>query len=269
MCHPDSAQAPGAPIRGAVAEHGELTLRSDDGNEFAAYAARSAEMPERGLAKRGVVILPDVRGLFQFYKDLAVRFAEVGIDAVAFDYYGRRDAGADRSESFAWQEHSWSTTADMVARDVRACLDHLRSPKGGGAQATYTVGFCWGGAASWRQSAEDQGVNGAIGFYGYQPMSRVAQWIPKMKAPLLMLLAGADPPAEYERFAQEARRGGVEVESYTYPGAPHSFFDRSSAENAEYCDDAWRRMLDFTARHAARPATAPGGTARNEAGASR
>jgi carboxymethylenebutenolidase len=157
----------------------------------------------------------------------------------------------------------------MVARDVRACLAYLRSTEGGSVQAAYTVGFSWGGAASWRQSAEGQSLNGAIGFYGYQPMSRVAQWIPQMTAPILMLLSAADPPEEYSRFVAEAKSHRVEIESYTYPATQHSFFDRAYAENEAACDDAWRRMLDFTARHAARPTTAPGEGARNGAAASR
>ena len=221
------------------------------------------------MARPGVVILPDVRGLHRYYKDLALAFAEAGLHAVAFDYYGRRDAGEDRGDAFDWGRHSRATTAEEVARDVRACLEYLRSADGGGVEAVYTVGFSWGGAASWRQSAEQQGLNGAIGFYGYQPMSRVAQWIPMMRAPLLMLLSSTDPPAEYVRFRDEARVHGVETESYTYPVTQHSFFDRAPEENAVACEDAWRRMLDFIARHAVRAATAPDAGAGTSARASR
>ncbi|WP_067179519.1 hypothetical protein [Microtetraspora niveoalba] len=38
---------------------------------------------------------------------------------------------------------------------------------------------------------------------------------------------------------------------HTYPGAPHSFFDRAYAEWGEACADAWRRILEFTGRHGA------------------
>jgi carboxymethylenebutenolidase len=31
----------------------------------------------------------------------------------------------------------------------------------------------------------------------------------------------------------------------TYPGAPHSFFDRSQGDFAEESLDAWTRMIDF------------------------
>jgi carboxymethylenebutenolidase len=37
----------------------------------------------------------------------------------------------------------------------------------------------------------------------------------------------------------------VEHEIHTYPGAPHSFFDRKQDEYAEASADAWERILGF------------------------
>ena len=37
----------------------------------------------------GVVVIPDARGLHQYYKDLSDRFAEVGLVAVAIDFFAR------------------------------------------------------------------------------------------------------------------------------------------------------------------------------------
>ena len=44
-------------------------------------------------------------------------------------------------------------------------------------------------------------------------------------------------------------RAGVDHEVITYPGAPHSFFDRRQTDFAEESADAWRRVLDFIAAH--------------------
>ncbi len=44
--------------------------------------------------------MPDVRGLHNFYKELAQRFAETGIDSAAIDYFGRTAENDDRSDSF-------------------------------------------------------------------------------------------------------------------------------------------------------------------------
>lgn len=245
MCYSDKARPPLPPVGGAASDHADIQLTAADGNKFMAYAARAAQPTGRGM-----VILPDVRGLFPFYKELAVRFAEAGFEAVAFDYFGRTAQGKDRSESFNWQEHVPKTTPEMVAADVRACVEYLRSAEGGRPRAIFCVGFCWGGAASWRQSAEGHDLAGVIGFYGGQPMNSVGPWIPKMAAPLLMLLAGVDstPREEFREFATKVRGRGIEAESHTYEGAPHSFFDRTLKEHQAACDDAWRRILDFTSR---------------------
>ncbi len=247
MCHSDDSRAPEPPRRGPVGEHGEVELTAADQNRFRAYRATSADPP---WAR--VVILPDVRGLHPYYEDLTVRFAETGCEAVAIDYFGRTAGTAPRDDSFDWKSHVEKTTAEGIARDVRAALAALTGKAGGKELPAYTVGFCFGGANSWRQSAEGLGLAGCIGFYGGRPMERVGPWIPKMRAPVLMLLAGDDkgtPAAEFEEFARQVRDRGIEVDAHTYPGAPHSFFDRSFAEHRDACADAWKRLLEFMERH--------------------
>jgi carboxymethylenebutenolidase len=43
-------------------------------------------------------------------------------------------------------------------------------------------------------------------------------------------------------------RAGVPHEITTYPGAPHSFFDRKFEDYADASADAWARLLDFLDR---------------------
>ena len=114
----------------------------------------------------------------------------------------------------------------------------------------FTVGFCLGGAMSWRQSASASGYAGNIGFYGIP--SRVVDAVDDMRAPLLMLAAGQDftPVDEVEAFAAQVRAHGVEADLQVYPDAPHSFFDRTFAEHEDDCADAWRQMLAFIDKHA-------------------
>jgi carboxymethylenebutenolidase len=115
---------------------------------------------------------------------------------------------------------------------------------------TFTVGFCFGGSQSWRLAAGDLGLAGCIGFYG-KP-ERFEDVLDEMSAPLLLLIAGADratPVEEFHRIATRLRESGKDYEMHVYDGAPHSFFDRAFGEWKEACADAWRRILDFTARH--------------------
>ncbi len=120
-------------------------------------------------------LLPDVRGLPPWYEDLSVRFAEPGCRGIAVDYFGRTAGTAPRDESFDWKTHVEKTTLEEIARDVRAAVDRLALPQGA-KRPVFALGFCFGGANSWRQSAEDLGLAGRIGFYDGKPMERVGPW---------------------------------------------------------------------------------------------
>jgi carboxymethylenebutenolidase len=218
-----------------------MTLTAADGTKFMAYFARASKPTGAGM-----VVMPDVRGLHHFYKELAQRFAEAGIDAVAIDYYGRTAGMGDRSESFDYQPHLDKTTQENIGKDVAAGIAHLKSKDGGAMKAVFTVGFCFGGSSSWNQSVLNPDLNGCIGFYG-RPV-RSEPYIAKMKAPLLLLVAGADAATSQEasrNFERQLAAAQVPHEMHIYEGAPHSFFDRTFKEWKDACDDAWRRILVF------------------------
>jgi carboxymethylenebutenolidase len=227
-------------------------LDSLDGNRFAAFSAQAA-VP----AGPGIVILPDVRGLHPFYKDLALRFAEVGVHAVALDYFGRTAGVDQRPDDFDFMSHVMKTTPDGIAMDVAAAVDHVRSQRGGGAESIYTVGFCFGGRNSFNQAARDHELAGVIGFYGVvqqrEPGDANAPTMlaPDFTCPVLGLFGGADtgiPPEALDAFRSALDDADVQNEVVAYDGAPHSFFDRSFEQHRAACDDAWIRILGFVGR---------------------
>jgi carboxymethylenebutenolidase len=246
MCYADDARPPLPPVGGAASDHGDMTLTASDGTKFMAYFARAAAPTGAGM-----VVMPDVRGLHNFYKELAQRFAEAGIDAVAIDYFGRTAGMGDRGEGFEFMPHVEKTSAQGIGADVAAAIAHLRSKDGGAVKSVFTVGFCFGGSSSWNQSALNPGLDGCIGFYG-RP-ERSLPFLSKMKAPLLLLIAGADftPKEAFHDFDNKLTEANVPHEMHIYEGAPHSFFDRNFAEWKDACDDAWRRILAFLKQHSA------------------
>src|SRR5205807_4639154 len=135
MCYSDDASPPPPPVGGAAADHGDLHVTAADGARPMAYFAR-AERPTGA----GMVILPDVRGLHGFYRDLARRFADAGIDAVAIDYFARTAGDGPRDEGFEFRPHVQQTTPEGVAADVRAAVELLRSGQMGDVRAVFTVG---------------------------------------------------------------------------------------------------------------------------------
>ena len=248
MCFELDSLPPVPRIAGAAVSHDDLELEAADGNRFAAFEATPDD--PNGI---GVVILPDVRGLYRFYEELALRFAERGYHALAIDYFGRTAGVAKRGDDFEYPDHVAQTTPEGIQADVHAAVERLRPST----RAIFTVGFCFGGRHSWLAAAAGHGLAGAVGFYGGPgerngvpgPMQRAAE----LEAPILALQAGADQniTAEMnEAFDRALTEAGVEHEIVTYDGAPHSFFDRRNEDFADASEDAWRRVLAFLDQHA-------------------
>jgi carboxymethylenebutenolidase len=248
MCFDLDSAPPIPAISGAAVSYDDVELEAHDGNRFAAFVAEPDEP-----SGAGVVILPDVRGLYRFYEELALRFAERGIAAIAFDYFGRTAGVSKRENDWDYMTHVRQTTPEGIQADVAAVVDELRRR---GARSIFTVGFCFGGRNSWLAAASGHGLAGAVGFYGMPgardgvpgPAARAAE----LEAPILALQAGADQNITAEHNAEFDRAlaaAGVEHEIVTYEGAPHSFFDRKQEQFQEASDDAWRRTLEFIEEH--------------------
>lgn len=253
MCHRYQALPAITPIAGAAVDVEDLVLSAADGNQFAAFHAR----PDNADGSSpGIVVLPDVRGLFRFYEELAARFAEIGVEAVAIDYFGRTAGVAKRDAEFDFWPHVRETSPDGIAADTAAALDVLRAANPD--RALFTVGFCFGGSNSWLQAAAGHGLAGAIGFYGHptraglnggpSPIERVAD----VAGGILGLMGGADegiPAEEVAKWDEALSAHDVGHELITYDGAPHSFFDRTYDEHQDACADAWRRVQQFITAH--------------------
>ncbi len=237
MCFADGSLAPAAPGAGTSGEQRALTLTAADGNVLLAHACRAA-----APSKVGVVVLPDVRGLHAYYRDLTVRLAELGWEAVAVDYFGRTVEGEDRSDGFDFMPEVQKATPAGIAADTAAGVAHLRAR---GVERVFTLGFCFGGSYSWRQSADTPGLAGCIGFYGRSsiPLPVVDQ----MTAPLLMLVAGGDAHIPVEDPKQLAEVVPVPADLVVFDGMPHSFFDRTAPEHAGECEKAWGHICGFVA----------------------
>jgi carboxymethylenebutenolidase len=252
MCHDPAARPPVPPISGGatIAEPRDVVLRARDGTDFGAHSVRTT--PAGGA---GIVILPDVRGLHPFYKDLAVRFGEAGVHAVAIDYFGRTAGLGERADDFDHMAHVRKTRPDEIALDVAAAVAHARSGEGGGAERVYTVGFCFGGRQSFNQAAAGHGLAGVIGFYGsvaakppYPEETAPIRLASTYECAVLGLFGGADrgiSREDVEAFRRALDAAFVPNEIVVYEGAPHSFFDRASEDHREACDDAWSRIMRF------------------------
>lgn len=280
MCSPFDARPPDLPADlvlprlagGAPAELIELT--SADGTTFSAALALphrhhgshhrhhdserehvDGEQPGdepfhlEPAADVGVVILPDVRGLYPFYSELAERFALVGHPAITIDYFGRTAGLGPRDEDFDYWPEVEQTTVEQIQADIAAAENALKERAG--VHHLVIVGFCFGGTHSLLTAANDELASEAVvAFYGGLDGSRFGIDGPLKRAaelhkPILGLYGDADKGIPVEQVEEFDSKLTGPRELVIYPGAPHSFFDRSFEEHAHTADDAWFRVLAF------------------------
>lgn len=258
MCFDLNSRPPIAPIAGGALDSTTLTLAAADGTPFRAFRAR-ATTPSGA----GIVILPDVRGLHPFYEELALRFAENAVDAIAIDFFGRTAGVAgDRGEAFDFRAHVDQVTWAGVADDIREAARHLRMEDERRVDALFTVGFCFGGRLAYLTATLGLELAGSIGFYGI-PVGAgragtpaPADVVDQMANPILGIWGGADRATSAEDVATydiALTRATVEHRFATYEGAPHSFFDRKAEEFAEASAQAWEETLTFIRGHIPNP----------------
>ena len=254
MCFDADSHPPIEPIAGGAIDHRSITLTSADGASIRAFEARAAQP-----TGAGILILPDVRGLHAYYEELALRFAEHGIDAVAIDYFGRTAGTAPRAADFDYGPHLGQASWEGLSADVRAGAAHLRgldpAPR-----STFVTGFCMGGRLASVATTLGLGFAGAISFYGWpvgphrSGMPAPADLASQIECSLLVIYGGADQgiTAEVRRAFDEALdRARADHRTIVYDGAPHSFFDRKAEEFKAASDAAWGETLAFIRKHTA------------------
>ena len=249
MCFDQDSRPPISPIAGGALDSGEVLLTSPDGATFRAYGARPAE--PTGAA---ILILPDVRGLHPFFEELALRFAEHGIAALAIDYFCRTAGTGARGSDFDYQPHVAAARWEDISADIRAGMEHLRSDAMGSPASTFATGFCMGGRLASVSATLGLGLAGAISFYGW-PTGESRNGTPapadlaeQIECPILAIYGGADQgigPEVREAYDAALTAAGVEHRTLVFEGAPHSFFDRKAAEFADASAAAWNETLGF------------------------
>ncbi len=251
MCFDLDSRPPIVPIAGGSLDQTRLMLTADDRNRFAAFRVRAADAT--GTA---ILILPDVRGLHPYYEELALRFAERGVDAIAIDWFGRTAGAEARDDAFDFMPHVAQTTWAGITADIKATVEEVRTPDEGrpGAARLFVIGFCLGGRMAFLAATLGLELAGVIGLYG--PVEGAGRndapapldVVERFEAPVLGLFGGADssiPAESVAAFDAGLAAAGVEHRLITYPDAPHSFFDRKAAEYSQTSAKAWDEIVRF------------------------
>ncbi len=222
-----------------------------------------------GASQSGVVVIHDVWGLGDHYRDVARRLAGEGFAALAVNLY-RRMPEPQITDPGAWIR---GLSDPQVIADVQSAVDLLAAHPSVAGRPIGVVGFCMGGSYAIHAAASCRGVAAAVPFYGLlshehgllaPPSGTMLDLARKPRSPLeaardlrcpLLGCFGADdsfvPIDDVRRFDEHLDASGHPHEVIVYPGAGHAFMNDTRAEmyRAEAARDAWARMVAWLRRH--------------------
>jgi carboxymethylenebutenolidase len=195
-----------------------------------------------------VLVAHENRGLNPHIEDITRRLALDGFMAFAPDALttaGGYPGDEDKARAaFATLDQA------KVREDFLAAARWLEARSDGNGKMG-AVGFCWGGGMSHWLATRLPGLAASVPFYGNSPDPSEAA---KVKAPLLVHLAGTDPRINEAWPAYEAalKAAGAKYAVHHYAGTQHGFNnDTTPRYDAAAARLAWDRTVAFFRQHLA------------------
>lgn len=234
----------------------ELTF-TRDGDTIRGAAAR----PVGDGPFPGLVLIPDVHGLSDHYRDVATRFAAQGFFTFALDIYSREGAPklADLDAVFRWIA---ALPDGRVLGDIAGAVALLGAHPEVRRESVGITGFCLGGQYALLAACSVGGLAACVSWYGMlryterndlKPASPL-DLAPNLSCPYLGLFGAADaliPQADVEELRALLTRAGKRFEIQVYEGAGHAFYNdtRPDAYRPAAAADAFSRAIHFLREH--------------------
>jgi carboxymethylenebutenolidase len=218
----------------------DIELTAADGFKLGGYRADPA-----GAPKAAVVVIQEIFGVNHHIRAVCDRFAAEGYAAVApaiFDRIERNfQSGYSPDEVAVARKFVANPDWDAMLRDTQAAIDAVKTvgPVG-------IVGFCLGGSVAYAAATKLSGLRAAVGYYG-GAIVRFADDKPKVPTQLHFGEKDTGIPLSDVEIIRGKR---PDVQIHVYPGAQHGFgCDERASYDKPSADLAWRRTLDFFAKH--------------------
>jgi len=198
----------------------------------------------------GVLVIHENRGLNEWVKSVAGRFAGIGYSALAIDLLSEEGGSAKVGEADA-QTTLGKLGGEQPQRligDLKSGVDELmrRVPD----KKVAVVGFCFGGGMVWQllASGEPQ-LAAAVPFYGPLPPNPNFSG---SKAAVLAIYGGKDTRVTSTKDAAETalKSAGLTYQIKVEDDADHAFFnDTGPRYNPQAAADAWGLVVDWFGRY--------------------
>ena len=213
--------------------------------------------PEKKDKAGVVIVIHEIFGLTDWVRSVADQLAADGFIAIAPDMLsGKGEKGGGTEE--IGEKNVRAAIQKLSPEEVNARLDAIaahakKDPAANGKVAT--IGFCWGGAASFRYATHAKDLNGAVVYYGAAPRKddKVdADALKKITAPVLGCYASDD--ARVNATLDDAKKlmsdAGKSYEVKIYDGAGHGFLRQQGGQsgreaNKKAAEAAWPATVEF------------------------
>jgi carboxymethylenebutenolidase len=201
-------------------------------------------------ARRGVLVIHENKGLNDWVRSVAGRFAGAGYSALAVDLLSEEGGTGHFSDPAQATAALSAVKPDRFITDLNSSIAELQSRVPG--RKIAVVGFCFGGGLVWQLlAAGAPGVSAAVPFYG--PLPDNPDFIGS-RAAVLGIYGALDARVTGSKPAAKAAldRAGLVNDLVVEPDADHAFFnDTGPRYNAAAAVDAWQRLLDWFGRYLA------------------
>lgn len=243
---PATASGPPPGSEGAVATE-PITWAGPSGELQGARAPATAATGAKGA----VLVIHENKGLNDWVRSVAGRFAGIGYSALAIDLLSSRGGTATFADPAEATAALTQIPPEESVANLKSGLTELarRAPD----VKLAAVGFCLGGGMVWRLLASGEPrLAAAVPFYG--PLPEGADFSGSKDAAVLGLYGSRDDRvnATKEAAQQALDRAGLVNELVVEPDADHAFFnDTGQRYDPTAAADAWRRVQDWFTAHLA------------------
>lgn len=203
-----------------------------------------------------LLLIHDINGVNDFYRDLARRLAVAGYLTALPDFFFRQGPPADDTRE-ARQARMRAMEQSATLTDIECALIWLRHHEAATGEVG-TIGFCMGGTLVMLAAARDPAPAASVAYYGFPNRERTptAPVLPSdedeaanVASPLLAFWGTGDAGVgmdNVDRYEAQLERYGKDFEFVRYENIGHGFltFDPDAPAYAPSAD-AWDRTLRF------------------------
>ncbi len=209
--------------------HEWVTISSGD-REITAFIA----FPEVSQKSDVLIVIHENRGLTDWVRSMADQLAELGFIAIAPDLLSDFDQNHSTTADFASDDEArnaiYKLDPDQVTGDLDRVVEYANAVPAGNGNIS-VIGFCWGGAQSFRYATNNPSIQKALVFYGTGPSD--ASDYARVEASVYGFYGENDQRvnATIETSEEAMKKYGKSFDYEIYPEAGHAYM--RSADDPE------------------------------------